>query len=111
MKGLRAKFNTPSLSELGSGLRAMQSATVQRAVLGSISVSLVLVEVSSSASESFAATTLRAEYGTTQDELRDAIRSNNLESVRYECLDLAAVLIRLARAVRGDADLQARSVK
>ena len=45
------------------------------------------------------------------DELRDAIRSNKLESVRYECLDLAAVLIRLARAVRGDADLQARSVK
>lgn len=34
-----------------------------------------VVEVSSSASESFAATTLRAEYGTTQDELRDAIEA------------------------------------
>lgn len=45
------------------------------------------------------------------DELREAIRSNKLESVRYECLDLAAVLIRLARSVRSDADLQDRSVK
>lgn len=34
-----------------------------------------VVEVSSSASESFAATTVRTEYGTTQDELRDAIEA------------------------------------
>jgi NTP pyrophosphatase (non-canonical NTP hydrolase) len=44
-------------------------------------------------------------------ELREAIHANALDHVRRECLDLAAVLIRLARAVRGDADLQARSVK
>lgn len=34
------------------------------------------------------------------DELREAIRSNRLASVERECIDLAAVLIRLARTVR-----------
>ena len=32
------------------------------------------------------------------DELRAAIQSNNLGAVRSECLDLAAVLLRLARS-------------
>lgn len=29
------------------------------------------------------------------DELRDAIRANNLEAIRHEALDMAAVLVRL----------------
>ncbi len=33
------------------------------------------------------------------DELRDAIRSNDMDAVLHECLDLAAVLIRLARCL------------
>lgn len=33
------------------------------------------------------------------DEFRDAVRLNNLDDVRHECLDLAAVMIRLARAL------------
>jgi hypothetical protein len=45
------------------------------------------------------------------DELRAAVQMNALESVRYECLDLAAVLIRLARDVRNREDIKARSVK
>jgi NTP pyrophosphatase (non-canonical NTP hydrolase) len=45
------------------------------------------------------------------DELRDAIRSNKLGSVEHECMDLAAVLIRLARDIRKSEYLQARSVK
>jgi len=35
------------------------------------------------------------------DELRDAIRSNSMPDVERECIDLAAVLIRLARDLRG----------
>ncbi|HWK54566.1 MAG TPA: hypothetical protein VNR18_09360 [Hyphomicrobiales bacterium] len=42
MKGLRAKLNALSLADLGAGLRAMQVASTQRAVLDSIDVSLVL---------------------------------------------------------------------
>lgn len=38
------------------------------------------------------------------DELRQAIQSNSLGSVYMECLDLAAVLVRLARAVRNPAE-------
>lgn len=34
------------------------------------------------------------------DELREAIRSNALSSVEAECIDLAAVCLRLARACR-----------
>ncbi len=45
------------------------------------------------------------------DELRDAIRSNALASVEHECLDLAAVLIRLARSMRNSAYTAKRSVK
>ena len=45
------------------------------------------------------------------DELRDAIRSNALGSVEQECLDLASVLIRLARNLRNSNYTKARSVK
>lgn len=46
------------------------------------------------------------------DELREAIRSNNLKAVTDECLDLAAILIRLARALRNnDPRIKARSIK
>ena len=45
------------------------------------------------------------------DELRDAIRSNALGSVEHECLDLAAVLIRLARSLRNSNYTAQRSVK
>lgn len=44
------------------------------------------------------------------DELRDAIRSNKMGSVEWECLDLASVLIRLAMETRNP-KLQNRSVK
>ena len=45
------------------------------------------------------------------DELRDAIRANDLKMVAYECLDLAAVLIRLARQLRACDYKHNRSVK
>jgi hypothetical protein len=46
------------------------------------------------------------------DELREAIRSNALGAVEQECLDLAAVLLRLARSLRdGDNELSGRSRK
>lgn len=45
------------------------------------------------------------------DELRQAVQRNALESVREECIDLAAVLIRLAGSIRTEAQLRARSVK
>lgn len=45
------------------------------------------------------------------DELRDAIRANALASVEQECLDLAAVLIRLTRDLRNSNYTKARSVK
>ena len=45
------------------------------------------------------------------DELRDAIRSNVLKDVEAECLDLAAVLIRLARQLRASDYQHDRSVK
>jgi NTP pyrophosphatase (non-canonical NTP hydrolase) len=50
------------------------------------------------------------------DELRDAIRANKLGSVEQECLDLAAVLLRLARHCRNvihnpDGPFALRSVK
>jgi NTP pyrophosphatase (non-canonical NTP hydrolase) len=44
------------------------------------------------------------------DELREAVRSNSLRSVLSECLDLAAVLIRLARDLNNPETKQ-RSVK
>jgi hypothetical protein len=45
------------------------------------------------------------------DELKDAIRANALASVEQECLDLAAVLIRMARMVRNSNYAHDRSVK
>lgn len=45
------------------------------------------------------------------DELRDAIRANKLGAVEWECLDLAAVLIRLARDLRSGQETAKRSVK
>jgi NTP pyrophosphatase (non-canonical NTP hydrolase) len=45
------------------------------------------------------------------DELRAAIRSNALASVEQECLDLAAVLMRLAAAMRVSHYTHTRSVK
>lgn len=44
------------------------------------------------------------------DELREAIRSNDLEHVKRECLDLAAVLIRLHDSLSREAT-KLRSVK
>jgi NTP pyrophosphatase (non-canonical NTP hydrolase) len=45
------------------------------------------------------------------DELRDAIKANKLGSVEWECLDLAAVLVRLARCIRNEQATKLRSVK
>ena len=45
------------------------------------------------------------------DELRAAVRDNALASVEQECLDLAAVLLRLARMLRACNYSHTRSVK
>lgn len=45
------------------------------------------------------------------DEFRDAVRANALASVEHECLDLAAVLIRLARMLRASNYQHRRSEK
>lgn len=45
------------------------------------------------------------------DELRLAIKENNLEAVRHECFDLAAVLIRLAECLSQSEKTRLRSVK
>jgi NTP pyrophosphatase (non-canonical NTP hydrolase) len=45
------------------------------------------------------------------DELREAVRRNALAGVEQECLDLAAVLIRLARMLRNVQYEHARSLK
>ena len=45
------------------------------------------------------------------NELQEAIRSNRIEAVREECIDLAAVLIRLAIQCRSSENLKRRSVK
>lgn len=45
------------------------------------------------------------------DELRDAIRANKLASIEEECVDLAAVLLRLARQLRNGGEIRLRSVK
>lgn len=44
------------------------------------------------------------------DELREAIRSNDLGDVQNECIDLIAVLIRLALSLR-NVETTKRSVK
>ncbi len=45
------------------------------------------------------------------DELREAIHRNALAGIEHECLDLAAVLIRLARNLRESNYTQQRSIK
>lgn len=45
------------------------------------------------------------------DELREAVGGNDLLAVDSECLDLAAVLIRLAENIRLSKSTQLRSVK
>ncbi len=45
------------------------------------------------------------------DELREAVRTNDLARVESECLDLAAVLIRMADTVRTSQPMRSRSVK
>ena len=45
------------------------------------------------------------------DELRDAIKANDPTNIEHECLDLAAVLIRLARDMRNSPQTRNRSTK
>jgi len=45
------------------------------------------------------------------NELQAALHSNQIESVRNECIDLAAVLLRLAEQTYTNEGLQRRSVK
>lgn len=45
------------------------------------------------------------------DELREAIRRNDLEAIGYEALDLAAVLLRLADQIAVNEPMRKRSVK
>lgn len=45
------------------------------------------------------------------DELRAAIQSNDLTAISDECVDLAAVLVRLARACRNGGEFAERSRK
>lgn len=45
------------------------------------------------------------------DELREAVRSNDLDRIESECLDLAAVLVRLADTVRTSQPMRSRSSK
>ena len=45
------------------------------------------------------------------DELREALRTNNLGAIRAEAIDLAAVLVRLAHECGSCVPFQERSVK
>lgn len=45
------------------------------------------------------------------DELREAIRSNDIEAIEYEALDLASVLVRLSIACRDGGEFKNRSSK
>lgn len=45
------------------------------------------------------------------DELREAVKSNNLPRIKSECLDLAAVLIRMAEDISGNQQTKNRSTK
>jgi len=45
------------------------------------------------------------------DELRAAIQANDLPAIQRECLDLAAVLVRLAGQITTSDALKKRSVK
>jgi hypothetical protein len=45
------------------------------------------------------------------NELQAAVRDNNQMAVEHECLDLAAVMIRLARLMRNSRYMHERSMK
>lgn len=45
------------------------------------------------------------------DELRDAVKANDFNSIYAECLDLAAVLIRMAEEISNNNKTQCRSTK
>ena len=45
------------------------------------------------------------------DELREAIHDNDMDAVALECLDLAAVLLRLVECLDKSDAMRARSVK
>lgn len=45
------------------------------------------------------------------DELRAAVHANSVLAARQECIDLAAVLIRLARDIDSSEQLRNRSIK
>jgi len=45
------------------------------------------------------------------NELQAAVRDNNQMAIEHECLDLAAVLIRLARLMRNSKYMHERSMK
>lgn len=45
------------------------------------------------------------------NELQDAIRTNRLDDVAAECIDLAAVLVRMAEAIATRQEIVNRSVK
>jgi len=45
------------------------------------------------------------------DELREAVKSNDIHRVESECLDLAAVLIRMAEEISTNQQTQNRSTK
>lgn len=45
------------------------------------------------------------------DELRAAVHANDLAAVQRECLDLAAVLVRLHDEIEGNESLRSRSKK
>lgn len=44
-------------------------------------------------------------------EFQDAVRANDLNKIEEECIDLAAVFLRLARSIRRSDPLRLRSVK
>ena len=45
------------------------------------------------------------------DELRDAIRENEIDAVEHECIDLCAVLLRLVISLRTSDITRNRSIK
>lgn len=45
------------------------------------------------------------------DELREAIKRNDLNAIKNECVDLAAVLFRLIDGINHNPDMQHRSTK
>lgn len=45
------------------------------------------------------------------DELRDAVRANDLNAIKHECVDLVAVLLRLIQNINQNENLRNRSTK